>query len=199
MPSPYRIEGFAIVSADGMLAGADGVMPPELFIDGDQTFFEQGLDKTAAVIHGRNSQELQPHSGERLRLIATHKVKTIEAQPSNPKALLWNPAATPFEEGLRALGVTGGQIGIIGGTSIFGLFLPCYDLFNLSRAGQVRLPGGRPVFPQVPELTPDDVLRQHGLEPGQVRVFDRGKDAGLVTWQRRPSNQDTGTRREEIT
>ena len=184
MPSPFRIEGFAIVSADGMLAGADGVMPQVMFIPGDQTFFEQGLDRCAAVIHGRNSEESQPHSKERLRLIATHSVKTLTPHPSNPKALLWNPATTPFADGLQRLGVASGTIGIIGGTSIFGMFLPHYDVFNLSRANQVRLPGGRPVFPQVPELTPEDVLLQHGLRPGPVHVFDRSREASLVTWQR---------------
>ena len=184
MPSPYVIEGMAIVSADGMLADADGVMPPALFIEGDQAFFEQSLDATAAVIHGRHSGEQQPKSGERLRLIATHSVKTLTPDPSNPKALLWNPATAPFEEGLRALGVTEGRIGIIGGTSIFGLFLPLYDVFHLSRANQVRLPGGRPVFPQVPERTPEDVLLQHGLSPGPVHVFDRDKEASVVTWTR---------------
>jgi dihydrofolate reductase len=195
MPSPYRIEGFAIVSADGMLAGADGVMPPELFIEGDQAFFEQGLDQAAAVIHGRNSQEQQPRSAERVRLIATHGVKALEPQPSNPKALLWNPATTPFEEGLRALGVTEGRIGIIGGTHIFGLFLPRYDLFHLSRAGQVRLPGGRPVFPQVPDQTPENVLQRHGLRPGPVQVLDSGKDASLVTWRRTSSDSRPGQKK----
>lgn len=196
MPSPYRIEGFAIVSADGMLADADGVMPPELFIEGDQAFFERGLDQMAAVIHGRHSQEQQPRSAERLRLVATRSVETLTPQPSNPKALLWNPATTPFEEGLRALGVTHGGIGIIGGTDIFGLFLPRYDLFHLSHAGNVRLPRGRPVFPQVPAQSPEDVLRQNGLEPGPVRVLDRGKDASVETW-RRTSAQDI--RGKEIT
>jgi dihydrofolate reductase len=184
MPSPYCIEGFAIVSADGMLAGADGIMPPALLIEGDQAFFERGLDQTAAVIHGRHSQEEQPHSAERLRLVATRAVETLAPHPSNPKALLWNPAATPFEDGLRALGVTSGRIGIIGGTDIFGLFLPRYDLFHLSRAGTVRLPGGRPVFPRVPLQSPEDILRRHGLEPGPSHVFDRGKDASVVTWQK---------------
>jgi dihydrofolate reductase len=184
VPSPYRIEGMAIVSVDGMLADENGVMPPELFIEGDQAFFEQNLDTIAAVIHGRNSEEKHPRSSERLRLIATHSVKTLTLHPTNSKALLWNPAAAPFEEGLRALNVTHGRIGIIGGTSIFGLFLPHYDLFHLSRANQVRLPGGRPVFPQVPERNPEDVLLEHGLTPGEVHVLDRSKEASLVTWQR---------------
>lgn len=184
MPSPYVIEGMAIVSADGMLADANGVMPPELFIEGDQAFFEQSLDATAAVIHGRNSGEQQPKSAERLRLIATHSVTALTPHPSNPRALLWNPATAPFEDGLRALGVAEGRIGIIGGTSIFGLLLPHYDIFHLSRAGTVRLPGGRPVFPHVPEHAPEDVLLQHGLTPGAVHVFDRDREASVVTWQR---------------
>ena len=184
MPSPYCIEGMAIVSADGMLADADGIMPPEIFIEGDQAFFERSLDAAAAVIQGRNSGEQQPKSGERLRLIATHSVKALTPDPSSPKVLFWNPAVTPFEDGLRVLGVTQGRIGILGGTSIFGLFLPLYDIFHLSRAGTVRLPGGRPVFPQVPEHTPEDVLLQHGLRPGPVHVFDRDKEASVVTWTR---------------
>ena len=184
VPSPYRIEGFAIVSADGMLAGADGVMPPALLIEGDQAFFERGLDQTAAVVHGRHSEEKQPRSSERLRLIATRAVDTLTPHPTNPRAVLWNPALTSFAEGLRMLGLTGGPIGIIGGTSIFGLFLPHYDLFHLSRANQVRLPGGRPVFPHVPEQSPEEVLLSHGLAPGPVRIFDREREASVVTWQR---------------
>jgi dihydrofolate reductase len=184
MPSPYCVEGFAIVSADGMLAAADGVMPPEMFIKGDQDFFEQGLDQAAAVVHGRNSQEDQARSAGRLRLVATRSVGVLTPHPANPKSLLWNPATTPFEDGLRALGVTQGRIAIIGGTDIFGLFLPRYDVFYLSHAGLVRLPGGRPVFPQVPAQTPEDVLRASGLQPCAARVFDASREADVVTWQR---------------
>jgi hypothetical protein len=39
MPHPRRIEGYAIVSADGMLANAAGIMPEELKFDADQRFF----------------------------------------------------------------------------------------------------------------------------------------------------------------
>ena len=41
---PRRIEGYAIVSTDGMLANAVGIMPEELKFDVDQRFFAQGLD-----------------------------------------------------------------------------------------------------------------------------------------------------------
>ena len=39
------IEGFAIVSEDGMLADSSGVMPPSLMFAADQRFFEAGLNE----------------------------------------------------------------------------------------------------------------------------------------------------------
>jgi hypothetical protein len=43
------------------------------------------------------------------------------------------------------------------------------------------------VFPQVPAQTPEDVLTNHGLQPGERRVLDARVDATLVTWTRRAS------------
>jgi hypothetical protein len=40
-----RIEGYVIVSADGMLANADRVMPEELKFEGDKRFFTAALDR----------------------------------------------------------------------------------------------------------------------------------------------------------
>ena len=71
-----------------------------------------------------------------------------------------------------------------GGTGVFGLFLEIgFDAFHLSRAGKVMIPGGRPVFPQVPGRTPEEVLTGHGLVPGPLQVLDAMADATLVTWQ----------------
>ena len=38
-----RIEGFAIISEDAMLADATGAMPPTLVIEADQRFLSDGL------------------------------------------------------------------------------------------------------------------------------------------------------------
>ncbi len=38
MPAPSRIEAFAIISADGMIADAAGHMPDALKIEADQKF-----------------------------------------------------------------------------------------------------------------------------------------------------------------
>jgi len=184
MPRPRRIEGYAIVSEDGMLANAAGVMPDSLKFEADQHFFERGLDGVDVVVHGRHSHEGQPHSHLRRRLILTRQIVAITAHPSNEKALLWNPVGASLEQALAALGTPDGSVGVIGGPDVFGMFLDRYDVFYLSRAPGVRLPGGRPVFPEVPERTPEDVLASRGLDRGPRRVLDAAKGLAVVSWQR---------------
>jgi dihydrofolate reductase len=185
LPEPLRIEGFAIVSSDGMLADRAGHMPDALKIAADQRFFATSLDRVEAVVHGRHSHEGQPNSARRRRLILTRRVSAIEPDPANPMARLWNPAGVSFSAACAALGVARGTVAIIGGTDVFGHFLDIgYDAFHLSRANKVRLPGGRPVFPQVPAQTPEDVLTSHGLHPGERRMLDAQADATLATWTR---------------
>jgi hypothetical protein len=80
MPMPRRIEGYAIVSEDGMLANAAGIMPDSLKLEADQRFFERGLDGVDVVVHGRHSHEGQQRSNLRRRLILTHQIATIAAR-----------------------------------------------------------------------------------------------------------------------
>jgi dihydrofolate reductase len=184
MTRPRRIEGYAIVSVDGMLANAAGIMPIELKIEADQRFFAQGLDRVDAVVHGRHSHEQQPHSHLRRRLILTRQIPALATDPSNEKALFWNPAGASFDEAWAALGVPEGSLAVIGGTDVFGMFLPDYDVFHLTRAPGVRLPGGRPVFPPVPQRSPEEVLASHGLAPGPGQVLDAASGVSVVSWQR---------------
>jgi hypothetical protein len=118
-----RVQGYAIISEDGMLATVERIMPPSLMFDADQRFFEQGLDGVDVVVHGRYSQERQLRSA-------------------------------------------------------------FYDVFHLTRAPNVRLPGGRPVFPDVPERTPEDILAAHGLKAGPVEALDPAKGLTMVSWRR---------------
>jgi hypothetical protein len=185
MPEHVRIEGYAIVSADGMIADRHGHMPAGLKIDADLRFFSEGLDSAALVVHGRNSHERQPGSCNRWRLIVTRRVPTIARHPRCPRAKFWNPAGLSFSEACEAIAITTGTAAVTGGTGVFGLFLDFgFDAFHLSRAGKVRIPGGRPVFPQVPACTPEEVLAAHGLTAGPARVLDAGAEATLVTWHR---------------
>jgi dihydrofolate reductase len=185
MARPDRIEGTAIVSADGMIADAQGVQPAALILDADRRFFFEMLDRATALAHGRYSGEGGPAAAGRRRLILTRRVACAMRDPQNAKAVLWNPAAATLEEAWGLLGLSGGLLIVIGGTEVYGLFLEIgYDAFHLSRAAHARLPGGRPLFPQVPGRTPEDLLARHGLKPGPTRVLDCSAGLALATWRR---------------
>jgi len=169
-----------------MLANSVGIMPDSLKFEADRHFFERGLDGVDVVVHGRHSHEQQPHSHLRRRLVLTRRVPAMAADPRDETALLWNPAGASFEQALAALGTPGASIGVVGGTDPFGLFLDRYDVFFLSLAPNVRLPGGRPVFPDVPARTPEDVLLGHGLIQGRQEVLDPANGLTMVRWQRSP-------------
>jgi dihydrofolate reductase len=185
MARPDRIEALAIVSADGMIADARGVQPGALTLEADQRFFLEMLDQATAVAHGRYSAEGGPAAPLRRRLILTRSVAGVARDPRNDRAVLWNPAAASLEQAWDALELSGGLLTVIGGTDVFGLFLELgYDAFHLSRAGHAKLPGGRPLFPEVPVQTPEALLSRHGLTPAATRVLDRSARLTLVTWQR---------------
>jgi hypothetical protein len=184
MTRPSRIEGFAIVSDDGMLAGADKVMPEALKFDADQRYFADGLDRCDAVIHGRHSHEQQPHSPRRRRITVSNRIETITPDPDNTKGILWNPSGAPFEKAWDALGIGSASLGVVGATSVFGMFLDTYDAFHLSHAPGVKLPGGVPVFPGVPRQTPQQALAQHGLAPGPAQVLDAAHGLTVTVWRR---------------
>ena len=167
-----------------MLADSSGAMPDSLKFEADRNFFERGLDGVTVAVHGRHSHERQPHSHLRHRLILTRQVPAIAPDSRNEKALYWNPAGASLEEALIALGAPDGGIGVIGGPDVFGLFLDRYDVFYLSRAPDVRLPGGIPVFPDVPRRTPEEVLASHGLNRGPRQALDPANGLAVVSWQR---------------
>ena len=185
MPGPDRIEGYAIVSADGMIADANGVQPDALRIEADQNFFLSGLARADAVAHGRNSFEGGPQAARKRRLILTRRIPALAPDPQYPNALLWNPAGASLDQAWRMLGSPGGVLAVIGGTDVFGHFLELgYDIFHLTRVAKVRLSGGRPLFPGVPTRTPDDLLASHGLKESPPRLLDAASGATLVTWRR---------------
>jgi hypothetical protein len=179
-----RIEGYVIVSADGMLADARNVMPDELKFEGDKAFFTAALDRADLILHGRNSYEDQPNSPRRKRIILTQKVDAIAPDPSNPKSTLWNPAGASFEAACNHAGVDAGTAAVIGGPGVFGMFMDRYDEFWLSVAPHVRLPGGEPCFPGVPAHTPQEILAAHGLRAGDVQTLDAVHDVTVTPWRR---------------
>jgi hypothetical protein len=179
-----RIEGYVIVSANGCLADANGVMPPSLKFDSDQAFFNSSLDDVDLIVHGGNSYEDQPNSPGRKRIILTRKVATIASDPANPNATLWNPDGVSFEEACVKAGVRDGTAAIIGGPKVFAMFLNRYDTFWLSEAHRVTIPDGLGAFPGAPEKSPDAILADAGLRKAKTRVLDETAGVTVTAWRR---------------
>lgn len=181
----HRVEGYAIISADGMIADAAGAMPEAIRNKADQKFLQAVLDQAGVIIQGRHSHEGGPRAERRKRLILTRTVAATAPDSSHANALLWNPAGVPVEQALAAIGAVDGPVAVIGGTDVFGLFLPHYDAFHLTRAAHAKIPGGRPVFPQVDAQTaPEQVLASAGLRPAPPCDIDAPAGITLTTWVR---------------
>ena len=185
MIGSHRIVGYAIVSADGMIAVSNGAIPDTIRNDADQHFLQAELDGVDVVLHGRHSCEGGPRAEQRRRVIVTRRVSSVARDSSRPNAALWNPSGASLEQALGKLGVENGTVAVIGGTEVFGLFLPCYDAFHLTRAAHAMIPGGRPVFPQVDQRkAPEDLLAAHGLKPRRRRDIDPAAAITMTTWTR---------------
>jgi hypothetical protein len=184
MSEAFRIEGYAIVSSDGMIADCNCLMPNSLKFEADQRFLDASLDNADLLVHGRKSHEGQTNSAARRRLILTRCVPRLERDRAMPNAWLWNPSGVSLEGACHLLGLSQGVIHVLGGTAAYDSFLGRYSAFHLCRAGKVKLPGGTPVLSDVGKgRSPDDVLRTHGLEPGPTRVLDPENEVTHVCWR----------------
>jgi dihydrofolate reductase len=184
MDRPFRIEGHAIVSEDGMIADSTGLMPNSLVFPSDKKLYEQALDRATIIANGRLSYEGQANSPRRRRLVLTRSVVGLAPDPQNQNAQLWNPAGASLEAACASLGVEEGLIAVVGGSFVFSLFLGFgYDSFHLSHAPGVRLPGGMPVFLEQRTMgSPEDVLTAAGMRAGPVERI--GDGVTMVEWTR---------------
>ena len=110
------------------------------------------------------------------------RISAVAPDPSNSRAVLWNPAGASFEQALAEFAAPNRTIAVIGGPRVFEMFLDLYDVFYLSRAAGVRLPGGLPIFGGVPLRTPEAVLAAHGLDNPEHELVEPGLT--ITGWQR---------------
>ena len=164
------VEGHAIISVDGMIAAADGTMPPALHSEADWRLFQAALDASVLVVLGRLGHANHKNPGRR-RLVLTRSIPDLAADPIDPLATLWNPAGLDIAAVLSQLGITDGTVAITGGTGAFDLFLPHYDRFILSEVRGLTLPGGIPCFSKD---HPRFVLPGAGLEARDMATIDPG-------------------------
>ena len=181
----YRIEAYAIISADGMIADRERQFPEALKNDADKRFFHAALDKAGAIALGRVTHEQERNRG-RKRLVLTRKVAALAPDPVDSHALFWNPAGASWDAARLALGLRSGVVAVIGGTDVYQVFLDIgYDAFHLCWSPRVRIPDGTPIFPGIASgRSPDDILRTAGLKAGPVRLLDAVAGVTLVSWSR---------------
>src|SRR5258708_37955119 len=117
-----RIEGYAIVSNEGMIARSDGSFPEEIKIPADHEFYQSSLDRAAAVANGRHSAEGGPKEKLRRRIVLTRRINGVMPDPKNPQALLWNPGSAPFDEAWQRLRCGDGSRAGGGATAGFSPF-----------------------------------------------------------------------------
>jgi dihydrofolate reductase len=179
-----RIEGYAIVSREGMIALPDGSFPATLKIPGDQRFYHGSVDRASAVANGRHSAEGGPKEHLRKRIRITRRVQRIVMDPHNANVVLWNPGTASFLEAWQKLGIDDGTLAVVGGTDVFALFLTIgYDTFYLSRASGVSVPLGRPVFPGVGNgVAPEEPLKKQGFMLRSTKMLDPDTETVLEEW-----------------
>src|SRR5689334_21492349 len=162
------IEGHAIVSADGMIAAADGTMPDALRCEADWMRFQRALDSAVLVVLGRKAHELFPNPGRR-RLVLTRSVADLEREPGDVRVALWNPAALDFAGVLVRLGLSQGTIAIAG---VFDVFVDTYIAFDLTEVPDLTIPGGQRCFR---DGQPREVLARAGMRAGAPEVLDSAR------------------------
>ncbi len=174
------VEGHAIVSADGMIAGQDGTMPESLQHEGDWRVFQAALDRASLVVLGRKGHARHPNPGRR-RLVVTGSVAGLMPDPADSRATFWNPAAIGIEQVVAQLGIKTGSLAITGGTGVFDLFLPHYTCFFLSEVHELVIPRGLPTFRAG---HPRSVLSAAGLRPEAPAMLDEKPLVTLTCWTR---------------
>ena len=179
-----RIEGYAVISKEGMIAASDGHFPEHLKNPADHAFYMASLDKASAIVNGRHSAAGGEKEKQRRRIVLTRRVNMLAVDPANPNAILWNPGSTPFDEAWQRLRIEDGVLAVVGGTDVFGLFLTIgYDVFYLSRT-DVSIPRGRPVFPGVGTrgTTPEEIMKKNGLVLRGTRMHDEATNCRVEEW-----------------
>jgi len=185
MSGNLDITGYAIVSDDDKIAGADGMTPASLRNEKDWELYQRAQDEASLVVFARRSHELEPNIHQRPRLVVSREAAGLEQRPDS---WWWDPRRTTWEEVAARLLPTGGRVAVGGGQVVFDLFLMIgFDGFHLSRAHGVKLPGGRSVFSASnADVSAATVLEQHGLKLSERIPLDPAHGVEMTVWRRAP-------------
>jgi hypothetical protein len=183
MPGHLDITGYAIVSDDDKIAGADGMTPVSLRNEKDWELYQRAQELAQLVVFARRSHELEPNIHRTLRLVVSREAAGLEQRPDG---WWWDPRRVTWVEAAARLLPNGGRVAVGGGQVVFDLFLMIgFDGFHLSRAHGVKLPGGRSVFSACDKGVPAaTVLQQDGLSLSKTIPLDPAHGVEMTVWQR---------------
>jgi hypothetical protein len=174
----FPVVGHAIVSADGMIADAQGLMPRQLRNEADWALFQAALDQASVVVVGSLGHRRHPNPGRR-RLVFTSGVREFITDGDDYLATLFNPESMAVADVLDAVALPDGVVAVTGGRRVFDHFLRQYDEFMLAEVNGFVLPGGIPCFSSG---HPRTVLAATGMAPAEHRVIDAGNGVTLTRW-----------------
>jgi hypothetical protein len=185
MPGNLDTTGYAIVSDDDKITGADGLTPVSLRNPKDWELYQRAQALADLVVFARRSHELEPNIHGTLRLVVSRGSPGLEQRPDG---WWWNPERTSWLDVVARLLPAGGVVAVGGGQVVFDLFLMIgFDGFHLSRAHGVTLPGGRSVFSASDKGVPaETVLEEHGLKLSERIPLDPAHDVEMTIWRRAP-------------
>ena len=182
-----EIAGYAIVSDDDKIAGADGLVPLSLRNQKDWDYYQNALARSDLIVFGHRSHELEPNVRGDQRLVISSGAAGLERRSD---AWWWNPAITRWADVATRLLPQGGDVAAPGGQGVFDLFLGIgFDAFHLSRAHGVTLPGGRWIFSACDKgVSAEEVLAAAGLRVSEKIPLDPEHGVETKIW-RRPARQ----------
>jgi hypothetical protein len=183
MSGNLDITGYAIVSDDDKIAGADGLTPASLRNEKDWELYQHAQEVADVVVFARRSHELEPNIHKSVRLVVSRDAAGLERRPDG---WWWDPRRTTWEEVAARVLPAGGVVAVGGGQVVFDLFLMIgFGGFHMSRAHGVELPGGRSVFSACDKGVPAaTVLEQHGLSLSKTILLDPAHNVEMTVWRR---------------
>ena len=106
---PIEIHGYAIVSDDDKIAGADGMTPVSLRNPKDWELYQRAQELADLVVFARRSHELEPNIHRRPRLVVSREAAGLEQRPDS---WWWDPLRTTWEEVAARVLPRGGHVAV---------------------------------------------------------------------------------------
>src|SRR6204780_2900463 len=120
MSERFDITGYAIVSDDDKIAGADGLTPTSLRNEKDWELYQRAQEIANLVVFARRSHGLEPNIHRSVRLVVSREAASLEERPDG----WWgDPRQTTWEEVAARILPAGGVVAVGGGQAVFDLFL----------------------------------------------------------------------------